>query len=77
MIAPAKTGSERRRRMVVIFTDHTNKGVADRDTPDRSFFTVVIKLIDARIDLAPARWREKITMSTDGPECARFLERGG
>lgn len=25
----------------------------------------------------PAKWREKIAQSTDGPACARFLERGG
>lgn len=68
VIAPARTGSERSRRIVVIFTDQTNNGVADNETPERSFLTVVIKLIEARIDLAPARWREKITMSTDGPE---------
>jgi hypothetical protein len=55
VIAPARTGRDRRRSTVVIFTDQTNNGVLDRDTPDRRFLTVVIKLIDARIDLIPAR----------------------
>jgi hypothetical protein len=36
-----------------------------------------MKLIAPRIDAAPAKWREKIARSTDGPECARFLARGG
>jgi hypothetical protein len=60
-----------------MLTDQTNKGVLDKETPDRRFLTVVMKLIEARIDLIPARWREKITMSTDGPEWARFPDRGG
>lgn len=77
VIAPANTGKDKSSRMVVIFTDHTKRGVAERETPDRRFFTVVIKLIEARIDLAPARCKEKITMSTEGPEWARFLDRGG
>ena len=55
VIAPARTGRDRRSRIVVILTDHTNRGVAERFTPDRSCFTVVIKLIEARIDLAPAK----------------------
>lgn len=38
---------------------------------------VVIKLIDAATDEAPARWREKIAISTAGLACAIFLESGG
>lgn len=38
---------------------------------------VVIKLIAPRIDDTPARWREKMVKSTDGPACARFPARGG
>lgn len=41
------------------------------------FITVVIKLIEPRIDDAPARCSEKIAKSTDGPACARFLASGG
>jgi hypothetical protein len=38
---------------------------------------VVMKLIAPRIEAAPARCREKIARSTDGPEWARFLASGG
>jgi hypothetical protein len=41
------------------------------------FITVVIKLIEPRIDDAPAKCSEKIAKSTDGPACARFLASGG
>lgn len=36
-----------------------------------------MKLIAPKIDDAPAKWREKIAKSTDGPAWARFLARGG
>lgn len=78
MIAPARTGRERRSRNVVINTDHTNKGSRSKEIPGaRILITVVIKLIEARIDEAPARCREKIARSTDPPACAMFLESGG
>jgi hypothetical protein len=38
---------------------------------------VVIKLIAPRIEDAPAKCREKIARSTDGPACAMFEARGG
>jgi hypothetical protein len=38
---------------------------------------VVMKLIEARIEDTPARCREKIVMSTEGPECEMFEARGG
>lgn len=41
------------------------------------FRVVVIKLIAPRIDETPARWREKMVKSTDGPAWARFPARGG
>jgi len=41
------------------------------------FIIVTRKLIDLRMLDTPAKWREKIAQSTDGPACARFLERGG
>jgi hypothetical protein len=56
VIAPANTGSDRRRRMAVIFTDHTNRGTDSKFIPlGRMFITVVMKLIDPRIAEAPAR----------------------
>jgi len=39
--------------------------------------TVVIKFKAPKIEEIPARWREKIAKSTDGPACARLAERGG
>jgi hypothetical protein len=37
----------------------------------------VIKLIAPKIEDAPARCNEKIAKSTDGPECACTLAKGG
>jgi hypothetical protein len=55
-MAPANTGSERRRRIAVRNTDHTNKGVRSQDMPaDRILIIVVIKFTAPKIDLAPAR----------------------
>lgn len=39
--------------------------------------TVVIKLRAPKIEETPAKWREKIARSTEGPACAKFPERGG
>lgn len=36
-----------------------------------------MKLIAPIIDEIPAKCREKMQRSTDGPECARFLAKGG
>lgn len=78
MIAPANTGSVRRRRTTVIIIDQTNRGIRSSRIPFQRILTiVVIKLIDARIDEAPARCKEKIAKSTDGPEWARFPDSGG
>ena len=38
---------------------------------------VVIKLIEPKIDEIPAKCNEKIAKSTEGPECAIFLDKGG
>lgn len=78
MIAPASTGSDRRRSTTVIVTAHTNKGIRSRRIPcHRILITVVIKFTAPRIDEAPAKCKEKIAMSTDGPAWAIFLARGG
>jgi len=56
VIAPARTGRDRSRRITVIFTDHTNKGTRSNDIPlDRILIIVEIKLIAPKIDEAPAR----------------------
>lgn len=78
VIAPAKTGKERRRRMVVIKTDQINRGIRSRvRSLIRIFMIVVIKLIDPRIDEIPAIWRLKIAKSTAFPLWEILLDRGG
>lgn len=78
VIAPARTGSERRSRTVVITTAHTKRGMRSRRRPfHRMLMTVVMKLMAPKIEETPARWREKIARSTEGPAWAIFLARGG
>lgn len=56
VIPPAKTGKARRRRMTVIKTDHTNRGISSIVSPGiRMLIIVLIKLIAAIIDEIPAR----------------------
>jgi hypothetical protein len=55
-MAPARTGSDKRRRIVVIITDHTNKGIRSKVIPfDRILMAVVMKFTDPRIEEIPAR----------------------
>ncbi len=78
MIAPAKTGRERRRRMAVRNTDQTKRGVWSQDIPgDRILIIVVIKLTAPRIEEAPAKCRLKIVKSTEAPAWAILAARGG
>jgi hypothetical protein len=56
VIAPANTGSDKRRRMAVRKTDQTNNGVRSHDIPAvRILIIVVMKFTAPRIDLAPAK----------------------
>ena len=69
VIAPASTGSASSSRNAVTSIDHTNSGILCRVMPGaRMLKMVVMKLIAPRIELAPARWSEKIAMSTAGPD---------
>lgn len=78
VIAPARTGSDSRRRITVITAAHTNSGIRSRRSPfQRILIIVVIKLIAPKIEDAPAKWSEKMARSTEGPEWARFLASGG
>jgi len=78
VIAPARTGSLSKRRKAVMKTDHTNSGSRSKVTPGvRIFMIVVMKLIEASIDEAPAKCREKMAKSTDPPAWAMFLDKGG
>jgi len=78
VIAPAKTGRESNNSTAVIRTAHANKGIRSRIIPNtRKLPKVLIKFTAPKIELTPAKWREKIAKSTDAPACAIFLERGG
>ena len=56
VIAPAKTGRDKRRRIAVINTDHTNSGIWSILIPkDRILITVVIKFTAPKIDETPAK----------------------
>jgi len=77
-MAPARTGNVRSSNTTVIITDHTNKGIRSSRIPfHRILIIVVIKLIAPRIEATPARCKEKIAKSTEGPEWARFPANGG
>ena len=78
VMAPASTGRLRRRRIVVIFADQTNKGTRSNRSPlYRILITVVIKFNEPKIEETPAMWREKIAKSTLGPAWAMLEARGG
>lgn len=78
VIAPARTGRDKRSKIAVIKTDHTNNGMRSRDIPgDRILIIVVIKLIAPKIEEIPAKWREKIAISTEAPEWEMLDESGG
>jgi len=58
--------------------DQTNSGIRSIVIPgDRILIMVVMKFIDAIIDEAPARWREKIARSTHPPAWAAGPDNGG
>lgn len=68
MIPPARTGREITRSHAVTLTDQTNRGIRSRRiAPGRILPAVVIKFIAPRIDDTPARCRETIARSTEGP----------
>lgn len=78
VIAPARTGRERSRRKVVIRMDQTNRGTRSIVIPGaRILIIVVIKLIEAIIEEAPAKCRENIARSTHPPAWATGPDKGG
>jgi len=78
VIAPARTGNDKRRRIAVITTDQTNKGIRSKVIPvARILITVVIKFTAPRIEEIPAKCREKIARSTEAPAWAIPDDRGG
>ena len=78
VIAPAKTGRERRRRKAVIKTDQQNNGSLSYCLcSTHKFKGVVMKLMAPKIDLIPAKCKEKITKSTLDSGWAGTLDKGG
>jgi hypothetical protein len=78
VIAPASTGNERSNKITVIKTDHANKGIRSSCIPSlRTFIKVLIKFTAPNNDDTPARCKEKIAKSTEGPEWAILLLKGG
>ncbi len=68
VIAPARTGSDSSSRNTVTRIDHTNSGMRCRVMPGaRMLKMVVMKLIAPRIELAPARWIDRMAQSIAGP----------
>jgi len=68
VIAPAKTGNDSNSNTAVRNTDQINKGRSSNINPFLRMFTiVVIKFAEPRIELTPARCKEKIPKSTDAP----------
>lgn len=56
VIAPARTGRDKRRRRAVITTAQTNRGIRSNVMPvDRILITVEIKFTAPRIDEIPAK----------------------
>jgi len=67
-MAPARTGRESNSKMAVKRTDQTKRGTRSKIIPgDRMLIIVVMKLAEPRMEDTPARWREKIARSTEGP----------
>jgi len=78
VIAPANTGRDKSNSTAVIRTAHVNRGIRSNTIPKtRRFPTVEIKLTAPKIDLTPAKCKEKMAKSTEAPAWAIFLDRGG
>jgi hypothetical protein len=78
VIAPAKTGRDKRSKIVVIITDQTNKGIRSSVIPlDRILIAVVIKFTEPKIEEIPAKCNEKMAKSTEAPLWAILAESGG
>lgn len=78
MIAPARTGNDRRSNRAVIATAQTNRGIRSNVIPvDRMLITVEMKFTAPRIEEIPAKCRLKIAKSTEEPLWAMLDDRGG
>ena len=78
VIAPPKTGNESTNRKDVTNNDQTYKGRRCSVIPGARILNVVeIKFIAPKIEAAPDKCKLKIAKSTEGPECATTLLKGG
>lgn len=64
---PAKTGKDNTNMYAVTITAHKNKGICPHVACILALTIVVMKFIEPKIDLTPAKWREKIAKSTLAP----------
>jgi hypothetical protein len=68
VIAPANTGNDNTSKKVVSRTLQMKRGSRSKEVKwFRILIIVEMKLIDPRIDLAPAKCKEKIAKSTASP----------
>lgn len=68
VMAPANTGKESNKSKAVIKTAQTNRGIRIITIKiPRILTVVVIKLTAPKIDETPAKCKEKIAKSTEGP----------
>jgi hypothetical protein len=68
VIAPANTGKDNNNKIAVIKTAQANKGIRSNNIPNtRKLPKVLIKFTAPKIDLTPAKCKEKIAKSTDLP----------
>jgi len=78
VIPPAKTGRDNNSKIAVNKTDHPNKGIfSGLFFILSALIIVVIKLIAPKIEEAPAKCKEKIPRSTEGPSWEILEDRGG
>lgn len=77
-MAPANTGRDSKSKIVVTNTAQANRGMRSMNIPKtRKFLKVLIKFTAPNNEEIPAKCKEKIAKSTDAPECAMFLLKGG
>jgi len=77
-MAPANTGKDSSNKIAVINTAQANNGIRSNSIPNtRRFPKVLIKFTAPKIDLTPAKCKEKMAKSTELPACAMFLDKGG
>jgi hypothetical protein len=78
VIAPPKTGRESNNKKDVIKTAQTYSGILCKVMPGALILKiVVIKLIEPKIEDAPAKCKLKIAKSTEIPEWYLASDRGG